>query len=224
MVWSAVKTANAPEKLSIYVGLNKDDTSKYISDQYIRGDGQRTPLRWRYRDFPPEAKGRVIWNTLAEEALASGASWVWIGSDDIIFETKGWDDELRRNIHPGPHCAWGDDGSCGDRHASHPFLNRQWLLAIGKAMPDCCQQYDGDTFITELAKATGAYTYLPHVSIRHMHHKYGLGVADDTWRNTKPLQKVDYDTYRGPIGRAEFAEALDKLRASIGNSKLLEAT
>lgn len=214
MMRSAWDNATKPEEVVFFLGLNIDDPAfaEYAKDILL------TEPWANVSGYAADVKGRHIWNDLSKRAVASGASWVWIGSDDIIFETKGWDTLLNEHITNRPHFVWGDDGSCGDRHASHPFLNRAWLEVVGKAMPDCCQQYDGDTFVTELGKFTGACAYDGRIITRHMHAKYGLGVEDATWRATKPLQKVDFDVYRGPVGRAEYAEALAQLQRSLGGT------
>jgi len=218
MVSSALSCATKPEDVEVLIGLNYDDPQyaeysnmgKQLQDKWPKT--KRVTITFEAHD-----KGRLIWNFLAETAIKRNASWVWIGSDDVVFETKGWDERLRDCTVDFPRFVWGNDGSCGDRHATHPFLNAAWLKTVGKAMPECCQQYDGDTFITELGKATGLGIFDPEIVTRHMNHKYGLGTADETWKNTKPLQKVDYDIYRGPLGRAEVAEALANLRRSTGN-------
>ena len=168
------------------------------------------------RYYDPPGRGRRIWNDLARHAVNEGASYVMLASDDVVIETPDWDVKLlnveipRREL---PHFIFGNDGSCGDRHATHPFLSASWLRVIGKAMPDCVEHYEGDTFITALGRATGRMFYNPEIITRHMSTKYGLQSHDATSQSLPPVRQADWNAYRNSgLGAAEEAEALARLK------------
>lgn len=227
MLNSALTNAAYPGEIKIYTGFTQGDPTipeyhKITEELYKRGYG--VPDFVTFDEFKPEHKGRFIWNELALQAVAEGADFVWAGSDDVLFTSAVWDKTLARiaqqadKVWPDKnYFIWGEDGSCGARHATHPFVRSNWITTLGKLFPECCQHFDGDTFLTELGRELKRGIFTPDIYTKHDNPKYTGGQHDATWHATKPLQKVDYDSYRGPTGKAEVTDSFNKLRAAMAS-------
>lgn len=223
-----------PEKVKFYFGVNDDDpTNQELLKTLGECSRKWGELKWHVQFYHKDRLGRFIWNDLAEIALKEGASMVWAGSDDILFEDRfagkdvpPWDytlEAVRRHAEEAwpdkNYILWGWDGSCGARHATHPFVTKEWLRSVGYLMPLVCKHFDGDTFLTELAVKMGRGVYVESIVTRHLNPKYGLAEKDETWTRMRPVQNEDYAAYRGPEGIKERNEALERLKNGIARSR-----
>ena len=240
MVRSAATLASRPHDLTFYTALDEDDPQLKEYDEAGEEFAKVTSAKSFFHVFPKGTPRREMWDKLALKAVQKGASYVWLGSDDIIFEAHAeqtgrtkeglmildqlppWDDTLMqvdaqvRAMWPDRHCiVWGWDGSCGEKHATHPFLTREWIAALGKTMPQCCEAFDGDTFQTALARDLKRGVYVPSLYTIHHNPKYGKGEFDNTWKNARPVQKRDYEVYRSEVGQKEYHDSLATLRSAI---------
>jgi hypothetical protein len=238
MVRSALTLAQHPGNISTYTGLDADDTTYQQYKLYHEQLG--TGPQFQFVRYPTGTPRREIWNNEANQAVAEGADYVWLGSDDIIFEAHAhqtgrtreglmvldqlppWDyvltqiDQQLTARHPDRHwIVWGWDGSCGPKHATHPFLTKEWVKTLGKTMPDCCEAFDGDTFQTALAKDTNRGFYTDRIYTIHHNPKYGNAPYDAVWHNARPAQKRDYDVWRSEVGQKEYADSLKTLRSAL---------
>ena len=88
MVNSALTTARWPEHVSIWTGLDRDDPTVAEYRQFASQMGQRAAPKSGAVSFvthEPGTPGRDMWNWLSKAAVDSGADFVMLGSDDIIF-------------------------------------------------------------------------------------------------------------------------------------------
>lgn len=241
MIRSATTLSTGQSGITVYTGLDEDDPTRFRYQQY-QAALEKLNVRTVTRAFDKVPR-RLIWNELAHQACDDGADYIWLGADDIIFEAHShqvgrtregfmildqlppWDhvlgqiDKQLAAKHPDRHwIVWGWDGSCGPKHATHPFLTREWVETLGKTMPDCCEAFDGDTFQTALAKDTGRGFYTDRIHTIHHNPKYGVAPYDAVWHNARPVQKRDYEVWRSETGQREYAESLERLKHALQNS------
>lgn len=198
-------------RVSYYIGLECDDPVL----MHYRAQLDRALLSYTVFDTP--GRGGRIWRELALQAANDGADYIMLCSDDIVFETPNWDTLIEGFAVPNrhlPHFVFGNDGSCGDRHATHPFLSASWVRTVG-AMPNCIEHYEGDTFITALGKATGRGFFIPQLWTRHMAVKYGAQSPDATSESLPPVRQDDHKRYWSKEGQEEYRAALEKLQKSF---------
>jgi hypothetical protein len=116
-------------------------------------------------------------------------------SDDVVFETKGFDDIIR------------NDFDSLDQVLHYPDGNRADLLTvsiIGK------EYYKRDNYIynpeykslycdneaMEVAKQRGCYKFVNKVIFNHLHPAYNKGNFDAQYQHTESFGHEDYQTYQ----------------------------
>jgi hypothetical protein len=140
---------------------------------------QTDPQVAAYRDLEPENRLIVGLPRRAGEAirhmlqLAMGDMF-YFGSDDITWETPGWDDLFRRKM-PNHDLAvlYPDMGdSC------NPCFTRKWVETVG-LWPEYFKHFGPDTWYADIAKRAGTLISVPEVRMRHER------VRDETYTRTR---------------------------------------
>jgi len=119
------------------------------------------------------------WNKLA--AIATGEILMNAG-DDLIFKTKGWDDEVKQSFANFPDrlvFVHGDDGHFGRRFGTHGFVHRKWVEAVGYFIPPYFSSDFGDTWLNEVANRLDRRVALPFLA-EHMHPIWNKAEWDQT--------------------------------------------
>lgn len=172
MVNSARSTATGNVEVVAYI--DDDDDSAYIpscADVVIRG---------------PRIILTQCWNECAE--VAHGDIFMQ-SNDDVVFETKGWDQTVENAFAECPDkilMVHGDDQFCqGASGAAHPFVHRRWFELLGYFIPPYFSSDFGDSWVNELANALDRRRYLPFV-VKHLH-----GVDDETTRERLARHEKD---------------------------------
>lgn len=114
-------------------------------------------------------------------AADEGVSVVGFVGDDHRFRTTGWDDDIASVLKALPGVAYGDDGNWHERLPTMWFVSRSIVSFFGMGLRTLKHLYI-DNFWLELAGDAGCLTYLPDVSIEHMHPAYGKGEWDEGYR------------------------------------------
>lgn len=129
----------------------------------------------------PRIKMSQMWN---ECAKAATGEILMIAADDIVFRTKGWDDQVRRAFAAFPDrlaCVHGNDGVYQEKFGTHIFLHRNWMDAVGCIAPPYFSADFVDTWWNEIANALNRRIYLPFVT-EHMHPLFKKAELDKTHR------------------------------------------
>ena len=167
LIDSVVETATVPPEFVFYV--DEDDKTFPGSVPY------------------PEVKVIVgdrilmskMWNRLAQAATGE---ILMMGGDDIVFKTKGWDDQVRRAFAAFPDrliFVHGDDGVYGDKFGSHGFLHRNWMDVVGYFVPPYFASDFNDTWWNDVANALNRRVPLNFLT-EHMHPLAGKAEWDKT--------------------------------------------
>ena len=186
MVHSARRTANHPEMLRIIARIDHDDKYRggYLTERgYTLRQGDRVALP-------------VAWNELAAE---NNYDILMMCADDLRFRTVGWDDDVVRAFEQWPDgigLVYADDGIHGKKAATHSFVTKKWIDAVGYYLPPTLTGDFVDNWLMILAASVGRIAYLDRTYIEHRHPIANKASWDDTY------------TYRqSPSGRAKAGEA-----------------
>jgi hypothetical protein len=131
-----------------------------------------------------------MWNRCAD--VATGEILMQAG-DDIVFKTKGWDDQVRRAFAAFSDrlvFVHGNDGVYGPKFGTHGFLHRRWVEALGYMSPPYFSSDYGDTWMNEVANAINRRVYLPFVT-EHLHPMAGKAEWDQTHKERLERGKQD---------------------------------
>lgn len=122
------------------------------------------------------------WNVAYDEATGDIAMQC---GDDIVFRTPGWDARVEAAFARYPDrivLVHGNDLFQGARTATHGFLHRRWVEAVGEFVPGIFASDYADTWLTEVADRLGRRCYLPELVTEHLHPVAGKAEWDLTHR------------------------------------------
>lgn len=138
----------------------------------------------------PRIKMSQMWNECAKTATGE---ILMIAADDIVFRTKGWDDQVRRAFAAFPDrlaCVHGNDGVYQEKFGTHVFLHRNWMDAVGYIAPPYFSADFVDTWWNEVANALNRRIYLPFVT-EHMHPLFKKADLDKTHKERLARSAAD---------------------------------
>lgn len=167
---------------------------------------------------------RILMSKMWDKCLeAATGEIVMMGGDDLIFQTKGWDDQVRRAFASFPDrivFVHGDDGHWGKDFGTHGFLHRNWIEKVGYLCPPHYVSDYNDTHINEVANMIDRRVYLPFIT-EHMHPVWGKSEWDQTHKErlARQAQQKTEELYRANAWERERdAEILRKAIADYGKS------
>lgn len=113
-------------------------------------------------------------------------------SDDMLFETKGWDDILLQTVAKMPYsagCIFPANGqpepySYGDS----VFLTKTWIESLGYALPEYFAHNEGDGWLLAIFYKirdlgyTDQCVVLRDIIVRHLHRIFDASLNDATYR------------------------------------------
>ena len=206
MVKSARRTANHSVRVMARLDGDDPELSRYHSIEHSTV-GDRVSL--------PHA-----WNEIAD---TRDYDILMMCADDLRFRTTGWDDEVVKTFEQWPDrigLVYADDGVHGPRLATHSFVSRQWIEAVGFYLPEQLTGDFVDNWLHGLAQSINRITYLPRVYIEHLHPVVGKAQMDDTYayRLTGEGPRMAQDAWKGVLGSGVPEEARRKLREAISES------
>ncbi len=135
-------------------------------------------------------RGERVWISLAWNCLfahSQGEILMYTG-DDVVFETQGWDEEVRTAFTQFPDSlglVFGDDGGWyAGKLAINGFVHRAWADLLGYfTYPARVSAID--LWIHECASYISRVVYLEKVMFRHVHYRQGDATAkfDETYKD-----------------------------------------
>ncbi len=170
LVRSARQTASNPVELEFIFYVDDDDeASASVADSL-----DATAVRG------PRIVLSEMWNRCWDEATRDVAMHC---GDDIIFRSPNWDLHVLHAFERFPDkiaLVHGRDGYQDAALATHGFLHRRWVEALGYFVPPHFSSDYNDLWNSEVADAIGRRIYLPEVYTEHMHPVIGKGTWDQT--------------------------------------------
>lgn len=206
MVRSARKTASHPEHLRITARIDRDDPYKggYFTERgfnVVQGD--RVPLP-------------VAWNELANTAPAYDI--LMMCADDLRFRTTGWDNDVVKAFEQWPDrigLVYADDGIHGEKGATHAFVSRQFVEAVGYYLPSSLTGDFVDNWLLTLAINIERVQYLPRTYIEHRHPMAGKSEWDDTYRYRWDHRQEAGALWQEVLKSGEVYRAVEKLKGAL---------
>lgn len=158
-----------------------------------------------------------MWNRCAE--VATGEILMHAG-DDIIFRTKGWDDQVRRAFAAFQDrliFVHGDDGVYGDKFGTHGFLHRAWIDAVGYFCPPYFSSDFNDTWFNEVFNGLRRRVALNFLT-EHMHPIVGKAEYDQTHKDRLARHERDNVKKLYEDLAPERMKQIEKLRDMLGTA------
>lgn len=103
--------------------------------------------------------------------------------DETIYRTPGWDRAVEEAFEEWPDrigLVYGRDGIHDSNLATHGFITRQWVDAVGYFCPPYFSSDYNDLWLHQVAQGIGRLKFLPDVFTEHMHPAVGKGPLDQT--------------------------------------------
>lgn len=192
MISILVPTRGRPEQCKRMVQSVKDTSFDvdillgFTGESYVL-DGYELP------DCPTVHK----WNMLALEAMKDKETKLFmLGSDDIIFDTPGWDraliehyNALENKIH-----VYSLLDSRDPAGTPHPIVTREYIEAMGYFLPPIFLHWFVDTWTVEMAKENDCFTHLTDYLL--IHDKLSdKGQPDETHNRIRHMGWHERDQY-----------------------------
>lgn len=155
-------------------------------------------------------------NQLAEMALKEGFTHIAILGDDVLPETKGWDEQLINSL-PGLGVAYGSDGLehlHGEDLPTHVIVPIEMYKRLGWIALPTLRHLFCDNVWRELGKLTN-FIYNPEVKLSHLHRWNKAAPDDKTYQEANDKEKRDadrlaFETWRDGDGLQTAKEAIRK--------------
>lgn len=170
MLKTAKATASLPFKVFLYV--DDDDKER---DNYPQSDDVITRF-----DGPCMRTAKTLLFFLEKVQTR----YFMLASDDIEFETGGWDCKLMQAMPPDDLAIIA--GYTTFKNSDGHFLcSMKWHRSIGLFPPDVFTHFGPDGWSIDVAKRAGRFIQLQNVAIRHNHFKNGKAENDDTYQRAR---------------------------------------
>lgn len=143
--------------------------------------------------------------------------WVMIGSDDIFFETKEWDQKLIEVIPQDKIGSSYSSDDLGDNF-NHFVFHRKMFELTG-LWPDVFWHLGPDGYLGRVLEELKRKFFVKSVMIKHLHPKYGKGTLDKTFQESRTMGGHPKDEMEQAM---KFYERdLGILRSAIDDARLL---
>ena len=139
---------------------------------------------------PRMGLARII-HRLIESSLYS---YMFLGADDIEFQSTGWDLKMSEKIPDD--CiglVWCDDK--WKQTCNHFMFHQKWVSLTG-FFPDDFEHWGPDTYVKSVSDALKRSFYLDDVTIIHRHYKNNKAKMDDTYSECRAGGMLDRDKKR----------------------------
>jgi len=170
---SMVLNSNNQDNVRFYLYIDEDD---FETIEHIKNI--------KYANNIKAIIGPRIKLPEAQNVLASVATEdiFFLGADDLVMRTKGWDDLIISFFDASPDKIWlvyGEDGG-NQAIATHPIIHRKWVETLGYLMPTYFESDYTDTWLDDIASRLNRKIKLPMFN-EHMHFTFGKAPMDKTY-------------------------------------------
>tara|TARA_R100000008_G_C3571617_1_gene162519 strand:- start:157 stop:900 length:744 start_codon:yes stop_codon:yes gene_type:complete len=124
-------------------------------------------------------------------ATAARGEILGTAADDVIFRSENWDLTILEEFNKFEDkimLLWSDDGLWGAQLASHYFVHKNWIRAVGHAQPSHFYADWTDHWIQRLALKLGRAVPVrdrQRLFLEHMHAEHGGMEKDETYYKVK---------------------------------------
>jgi hypothetical protein len=112
---------------------------------------------------------------------------------------------------------YADDGIHGEKGATHAFVSRQWVEAVGYYLPEILTGDFVDNWLLTLAINIERVQYLPRTYIEHRHPMANKGQWDDTYRYRWDYRDAAGELWQEVLRSGDVQVAINKLKGAMQN-------
>ena len=174
MVDSGRATSTGPVEYVFYIDED-DKASEHMADELIQDS---------CADITYVSGPRIILSEMWNRCQKIAHHEIYQHScDETIYRTTGWDTAVLQAFEQWPDkigLVYGRDGIHDVGLATHGFLHRNWVDAVGYFVPPYFSSDYNDLWLHQVAQAVGRLHFLPDVYTEHMHPAVGKGPLDQT--------------------------------------------
>lgn len=190
--------------------IDDDDPPSAAMAETLADEGHRIT----YKRGP-----RILLSSMWNECHAIAAGPVFQHScDETVYRTPAWDLAVEAAFEFWPDrigIVYGRDGIHDAALATHGFLHRNWVDAVGYFVPPYFSSDYNDLWLMQVAVAVGRTRFVPEIYTEHMHPAVGKGPLDLT--HQERLARHGQDGVDALYGRlaAERDADVGKLQTAI---------
>lgn len=201
--------------IHMYVRIDDDDPQERNYDAEFNNDGTESYVTLldgktgKYVQLINEINNRII---VPYDAFMCG-------TDDIIFEDKGWFEELEKINKKNKYwVAWFNDGEKHEECAQVPIISKAVIDVLGTPLYPKLGHFYGDMWITLLAKHCGIHHYIPTHKIIHMTPKNGrVKEMDSTFIRVRKNEQIVKDLKIFNDSSEDISIAANKIKEAMKN-------
>lgn len=153
-----------------------ETTKDYEVLAYLNDDDDYQ--KYPFGEVGPDQPTSKSWNELAGKCRGD---LLMVGSDDILFRTKGWNNF---EIPEDGIAAYSFRDGRGSGHP-HPVVTRKWFETLGYLHYPKFHHWYVDTWICSIAVEIGRLFYYPEILVEHCHVKNGKADNDETYQRIR---------------------------------------
>lgn len=149
-------------------------------DEYVALRNKYPQLKWT---FGPRLTTGVLWNKLYDQAKAD---IIHLGSDDLNFQTKGWDEAVailvKKSFSDGVYniSLWeGPSDPHRGQMCRHPIISRKMIDKLGYFFPPFFIHYNVDCWWADLTKAVNRFVIMKDIVVSHVREN---ATKENDWR------------------------------------------
>ena len=180
---SIVDTSDEISLISLYLYIDDDDT---VSVPVAK------ELQSKFDNIFYYVEPRIVHSDMSNALFhkTQGEDIIFLGGDDLIMKTKGWDTLVKNKfdtIEDKIDILYGKDGGESQHpveFATHPIVHRKWGEILGYVNPPYFSCDYADTWSNDLADAVGRKFMLP-IFHEHMHFTMGKAPFDSTYQESR---------------------------------------
>ena len=202
MIISAFETADDHRNINVILFLDEDDSHNYgpmqsaLSTKYIIGKSDVLSKLWN--QCFEAGKGNIVMHC----------------SDDIIFESKGWDTIVEEHFAKQEIiCLYGRDGHQDRNCPTHSFISRKAANIVGNFLPPYFTADGNDLWLREVYAGLGRLVYDERIVTRHLHVNVDAKYDDATYQLAATRRQAASAMYEEK--KHEIKEWIEKLKPHL---------
>lgn len=203
---SARKTCTQKDRMRIFIGVDHDEP-KMAEYQKLCTENDLDLLVHPGSGSVPACVNWMCGETHGDVVVLS--------TDDIVFETRAWDEKLVAIFERNPYVMVSPNLGRGRRKLEAPICTRQWINTVGSMLGAKFEHFCADEWTEKVATRAGMLEYHLEIVLQHLHPKYGRGAWDDVYLRKRKGSGQANDTKRLIDADAEInAAALRLVKAA----------
>lgn len=132
--------------------------------------------------------------------------------DDVVFRTKGWEEEVISWMEENHGICYGNDLLQGENLPNNVFIDRSIIDTMGYMVPPTLKHYYCDNFWKDLGIRLENIKYFPDMIIEHKHWSNGKAEKDELYKESEKLLGEDYTAYQ-EYANSTMASDIEKIKA-----------